>query len=101
MKATPQVPATPWFGTISASRRSDWGACCTRCCPTSRKAPALGILDRLDLDGYYLLHATRGEMLARLGRRAEAAAAFARALELTRNETEREFLRRRATQLSS
>jgi RNA polymerase sigma-70 factor (ECF subfamily) len=63
-------------------------------------APALAILDRLDLDEYYLLHATRGEMLARLGRRSDAAAALTRALDLTRNESERAFLRRRITRLS-
>jgi RNA polymerase sigma factor (sigma-70 family) len=44
------------------------------------------------LRGYHLLPAVRGDMLARLGRRAEASAEFARAAELTRNERERELL---------
>jgi RNA polymerase sigma factor (sigma-70 family) len=44
------------------------------------------------LRGYHLLPAVRGDMLARLGRREEASAEFARAAELTRNERERELL---------
>ena len=44
------------------------------------------------LDGYHLLHATRADLLRRLGRRAEAAAAYERALALAANPVEREFL---------
>jgi RNA polymerase sigma-70 factor (ECF subfamily) len=44
------------------------------------------------LDDYHLLHATRADLLRRAGRRAEAAAAYARALELATNEPERRFL---------
>ena len=56
-------------------------------------AAALAIVDGLTgLDGSYLLPSVRGELLARLGRNAEAAAEFARAAELTDNEREREVL---------
>ena len=58
-------------------------------------APALAVVDRLDLDTYYLFHATRGELLARLERYEDAARAYARALELTSNEAERALLERK------
>lgn len=45
------------------------------------------------LDGYHLLHATRGDLLERLGRTAEAADCFRAALELAPTEPERRFLR--------
>jgi RNA polymerase sigma factor (sigma-70 family) len=48
------------------------------------------------LKGYHLLPSVRGELLARLGRTAEARAEFERAASLTRNERERELLQRRA-----
>lgn len=48
-----------------------------------------------DLDDSHLLHAARGELLARLGRRSEAAAAFARALECSPTVPETRHLRRR------
>ena len=60
-------------------------------------AAALPLLDGLGLDGYHVFHAVRGDLLARLGRHAEARVAFERAAALTRNEREREHLRRRST----
>ncbi len=48
------------------------------------------------LRGYHLLPSVRGDLLARLGRRAEARAEFDRAASLTRNERERALLRARA-----
>ena len=63
---------------------------------TGRVAPALVIVDGLPLDDYYLFHATRGDLLARLGRGAEARVAFTRAAELTDNATERRYLESRA-----
>ncbi|MBS1698176.1 MAG: sigma-70 family RNA polymerase sigma factor [Actinobacteria bacterium] len=48
------------------------------------------------IDGYHLLHAVRGDLLARLGRRAEARTAFLRAAELTGNTAERALLLSRA-----
>jgi RNA polymerase sigma-70 factor (ECF subfamily) len=50
---------------------------------------------RESLDGYYLFHATRAELLRDLGRDAEGRAALARALELTTNPAERALLQRR------
>jgi RNA polymerase sigma-70 factor (ECF subfamily) len=47
------------------------------------------------LDGYYLLHALRADLLTRLHRREEAAAALERALARTRNPAERDQLQRR------
>ena len=48
-----------------------------------------------ELDGYHLFHAARADLLRRMGRRAEAAAAYERALGLTANAVVRRFLRRR------
>ncbi len=55
-------------------------------------AEALSAVEDLDLDGYYLLQATRADLLTRLGRAREAAAAWRRAGELTANEVERQFI---------
>jgi RNA polymerase sigma-70 factor, ECF subfamily len=60
---------------------------------------ALALVDRLDLDGYHYLHATRAELLRRLARADEARAAYDRALELVHSEPERRFLERRRTEL--
>jgi RNA polymerase sigma-70 factor (ECF subfamily) len=57
-------------------------------------AAALDLVDRLDLDAYYLLHAIRGDLLRRLGRIPAAARAYDAAIARTENEAEREFLRR-------
>jgi len=46
---------------------------------------------------YHLLPAVRGDLLLKVGRRAEAAAAFRRAAELTRNEREQRLLLDRAS----
>ena len=53
---------------------------------------ALVLVDDLELDGYHLFHATRADLLRRLGRSAEAGEAYARATELAPNDTERAFL---------
>jgi RNA polymerase sigma-70 factor (ECF subfamily) len=62
-------------------------------------AAALSLVERIRgsgaLERYHLLHATEADLLRRLGRPEEAAAAYARALELTTNGQERRFLRRR------
>jgi RNA polymerase sigma-70 factor (ECF subfamily) len=58
--------------------------------------PGLEIVDGLaGLERYHLWHSTRAELLRRLGRREEAAAAYSRALELAPSETERTFLQSR------
>ena len=53
---------------------------------------ALDALSTVHLDDYHLLHATRADLLVRLGRRDDARAAYDRALELVTNDTERRFL---------
>ena len=63
-------------------------------------AVALADVDRLDLSTYHLWHATRADLLRRLGRSAEAREAYDAALALTDNEAERSFLTRRRGQLA-
>jgi RNA polymerase sigma-70 factor (ECF subfamily) len=62
---------------------------------------ALVLVDRLELDQYQYLHATRAELLRRLDRVDEARAAYGRALELVHSEAERRFLERRLAELES
>jgi RNA polymerase sigma-70 factor (ECF subfamily) len=52
-----------------------------------------------DLDGYHALHATRADLLRRLGRSAEARAAYDRAIELAGNTAEAAYLTRRRDEL--
>jgi RNA polymerase sigma-70 factor (ECF subfamily) len=59
----------------------------------------LTAIEGLDLDGYHYLHATRAELLRRLGREQDARGAYRRALELVRSEHERRFLERRLAEL--
>jgi RNA polymerase sigma-70 factor (ECF subfamily) len=58
-----------------------------------------GILGRGELDSYHLAHAARADLLARLGRRDEAIAAYERALALTTLHPERRFLERKLVEL--
>jgi RNA polymerase sigma-70 factor (ECF subfamily) len=66
-----------------------------------RDGPEAGLVEANEvlaggrLEDYPYLHATRGDLLARLGRIAEAAAAFRRALELTVNPAEKRYLESR------
>jgi RNA polymerase sigma-70 factor (ECF subfamily) len=61
----------------------------------------LELLDAVDgLEGYHLLHAARADLYRRLERRAEATASYRRALELTTNEAESRYLRRRLAEVS-
>jgi len=55
-------------------------------------APALALVDALDLDELGLFHAVRADLLRRLGRDADAAAAYEAALARTGNAAERRFL---------
>jgi RNA polymerase sigma-70 factor, ECF subfamily len=52
------------------------------------------------LHSYYLFHAARADLLRRLSRKADALAAYERALSLTANAVERRFLRRRIAELN-
>ena len=58
-------------------------------------AAALPIVDQLDLDTNHLYHATRADLLERLGRDAEALDAYDRALALVTNSAEQRHLERR------
>ena len=61
--------------------------------------PALELVERLELDRYLYLHATRAELLRRLERTEEARAAYDRALELAESDAERALLERRLAEL--
>ncbi|HYI59161.1 MAG TPA: RNA polymerase sigma factor, partial [Microlunatus sp.] len=70
---------------------------------------ALAMVDRLGpstgsgqhLDGYHAYHATRADLLRRLGRSAAARAAYEKAIELAGNTAEIAYLTRRRDQLGS
>ncbi|NUQ21112.1 MAG: RNA polymerase sigma factor [Gemmatimonadaceae bacterium] len=68
-------------------------------------AAGLAIVDRLrgekSLAGYHLLPAVRADFLAKLGRTEEAKAELERAIELTRNESERALMRARRDALGA
>jgi RNA polymerase sigma-70 factor, ECF subfamily len=69
------------------------------------RGPAAGLaavddLRSSGLDSYYLFHASRADLLRRLGRPAEAAAAYVTARDLTANPIERAFLDTRRATLS-
>ncbi|HKT32948.1 MAG TPA: RNA polymerase sigma factor [Gammaproteobacteria bacterium] len=72
-----------------------------------RDGPAAGLarvdalLARGELDDYHLAHAARADLCRRLGKTAEARAAYQRALALARQEPERRFLERRLAELAS
>jgi len=65
--------------------------------------PALTLIDALaeagDLDRYHLLHATRADLLRRIGSLSEAARSYTRALALVTNDSERRFLERRLNEV--
>jgi RNA polymerase sigma-70 factor (ECF subfamily) len=56
-------------------------------------AAALALVDELDLHNYHPYHATRADLLRRLGRNSEAATAYDRAAALAPTDSERDFLR--------
>ena len=68
-------------------------------------AAGLALVDALGAGGaladYHLFHATRADLLRRLGRRGEAVAAYDRALALVTNDAERAFLARRLGEVRS
>jgi RNA polymerase sigma-70 factor (ECF subfamily) len=71
-----------------------------------RDGPAVGLaevdalLGRGELRDYHLAHAARADFLRRLERKAEARAAYERALALTQQAPEQRFLRRRIAELA-
>jgi len=62
-------------------------------------APALEAVEELPLADYHLYHATRADLLRRLNRGTEAAAAYDRAIALAENAAERAFLATRRAAL--
>jgi len=57
------------------------------------------VLEQGELTNYYLTHSARADMYRRLGRTAEARASYEKALALTQQEPERQFLQERIRQL--
>jgi len=62
-------------------------------------AQGLALLDGIELPAYYLLPAVRADLLRRLGRKGEAAAAYKQALALVTNDAERRFLAKRLAEV--
>ncbi|GAP96606.1 RNA polymerase sigma factor [Leptolyngbya sp. NIES-2104] len=62
---------------------------------------AIVLIDRLapELDSYHLLHATRADLLRRIGAFQEATQSYRRALERVTNDSERRFLERRLSEV--
>lgn len=104
--ATPE--ATDWprivalYGALAAIAPSPVVALNRAVAIAFADGPEAGLaeVDRLaaepSLARYHLLPSVRGDLLERLGRHAEAGAAFAEAASLTRNESERALLQKRA-----
>jgi RNA polymerase sigma factor (sigma-70 family) len=68
---------------------------------TGRVAEGLAMIELIaGLENYHLMHAARADLLRRLGRPREAEEAYRRALELTRNPAERDFLSRRLAEVA-
>ena len=57
------------------------------------------VFERGELTNYYLAHSARADMYRRLGRTAEARSSYEKALALTQQEPERQFLQERIRQL--
>ncbi len=67
--------------------------------PEAGLAQIDAVLEHGELANYYLAHSARADMYRRLGRTAEARSSYARALALTQQEPERQFLQERIRQL--
>jgi RNA polymerase sigma-70 factor (ECF subfamily) len=62
-------------------------------------AAALAVIEDLPLERYHLFHAIRADLLRRLWRHTDAAAAYEAALERTDNAAERRFIERRLAEI--
>ncbi len=69
--------------------------------PEAGLAQIDAVLEQGELADYYLAHSARADMYRRLGRTAEARASYEKALALTQQEPERQFLARRLEELGS
>ena len=67
--------------------------------PEAGLAQIEAVLEQGELANYYLAHSARADMYRRLGRTAEARSAYEKALALTQQEPERQFLQERIRQL--
>src|SRR6202044_3333493 len=67
--------------------------------PEAGLAQIDAVLELGELANYYLAHSARADMFRRLGRTAEARASYEKALALTQQEPERQFLQERIRQL--
>jgi RNA polymerase sigma-70 factor (ECF subfamily) len=67
--------------------------------PEAGLAQIDAVLEHSELADYYLAHSARADMCRRLGRTAEARSAYEKALALTQQEPERQFLQDRIRQL--
>jgi RNA polymerase sigma-70 factor, ECF subfamily len=67
--------------------------------PEAGLAQIDAVLEHSELANYYLAHSARADMYRRLGRTAEARASYEKALALTQQEPERQFLQERIRQL--
>jgi RNA polymerase sigma-70 factor, ECF subfamily len=67
--------------------------------PEAGLAQVDALLVHGELENYYLAHSARAELCRRLGRNAEARASYEKALALTQQEPERQFLQERIRQL--
>ena len=67
--------------------------------PEAGLAQIDAVLEHGELADYYLAHSARADMYRRLGRTAEARSAYEKALALTQQEPERQFLQGRIRQL--
>jgi RNA polymerase sigma-70 factor (ECF subfamily) len=68
--------------------------------PAEGLAIVESLADSGELRGYHLLHATRADMLRRLGRNPEAASAYEEARDLAGTDAERRYLERRRREAS-
>jgi RNA polymerase sigma-70 factor (ECF subfamily) len=77
---------------VAVAMSEDWSA-------------GLAVMDRLgeggELDGYYLFHSARGEILRRMGEGRRAAEAYRRAMPLVANAAERRYLERRLAEVET
>ena len=108
---SPSAEATDWaqivglYDVLARADRSPVVALNRAAAVSMRDGPAAGlalidaILARGDLADYHLAHSARGELCRRLGRTGDARAAYARALDLARQEPQRRFIERRLAEL--
>jgi hypothetical protein len=96
--------ARPWWMAAPMRRRQRQGLAgssspqwpCMNCWTRSRarwRRLRNALVDGLDLENYYAYHATRADLLRRLGRTSEATAAYERAAAIAPTDAERDFLR--------